>query len=234
MVSRADLVDKLKEDLIIEPEKTTILAVDMHRGHLDPAVATKPVDPALAQKVVTNTVVLLALTREFGINIIHVIVEQRHIPGIGREGFANPRIRAVRQARLSLGGGDKEDMNNHNLEGSVQTEIVPELTPQKGDFVIRTKRRLSSFYGTDLEILLRSLKIDTLLIAGVNTNTCVMGAAFEAHNRDYRAVVISDCVASMYNEDLHRFALQNISHCFGWVLSLEELKEKLRIYSQRS
>lgn len=227
MVNRAALLDKLNEELVIEPGKTAVLLVDMHRGHLDPEVATKPVDPSWARDVVKNTVTLLELARKSGIKIIHVIVEQRVLPGIGREGLVNPRIKAVREARLALGLKDDEDTDHHNIEGSVQTEVMPELTPRPGDFAIRTKRRLSCFYGTDLEILLRALKTDTLLIAGVNTNTCVQGVAFEAHNRDYRSVVISDCVASMYGKELHQFALQNISQCFGWVLSLTELHKKL-------
>jgi biuret amidohydrolase len=227
MINRAGLIGKLNEQLAIQPERTAVLLVDMHRGHLDPAVATKPVDPDWAKEVVRNTLVLMNLARKARITIIHAIVEQRILPGIGREGFANPRIKAVKEARLTLGLKDKEDNDRHNIEGSVQTEVMPELAPRAGDFTIRTKRRLSCFYGTDLEILLRSLKTDTLLIAGINTNTCVQGVAFEAHNRDYRSVVISDCVASMYGRELHDFALKNIGQCFGWVLSLEELRQKL-------
>ncbi len=227
MINRVTILDKLKENLIIEPEKTAVLLVDMHRGHLDPEVATKPVDPGWARELIKNTTALLDLARRHGMKIIHIVLEHRIIPGIGREGLVNPRIRAVREARLNLGLSDQEDTDHHNLEGSVQTEIMPELAPRPGDFVIRTKRRLSCFYGTDLEILLQTLKTDTLLIAGVNTNTCVQGVAFESNNRDYQAVVVSDCVASMYGEELHRFALKNISQCFGWVLSLKELQEKL-------
>ena len=227
MINRAVLIEKLKQDLVIDPATTAVLAIDVHRGHLDPSVATKPLDGDAARKVVQHIKRLLELARGIGIKIIYVIVEQRMIPGVGRESLVNPRTRAVRDARVDLGIRDQEDTDHHNLEGSVQTEIMPELRPEGEDFVIRTKRRLSCFYGTDLEILLRALKVDTLVISGVNTNTCVQGAAFEAHNHDYRAVVVSDCVASMYGEEFHRFALKNIDTCFGWVLSLKELEQKL-------
>jgi nicotinamidase-related amidase len=55
----------------------------------------------------------------------------------------------------------------------------------------------------------------------------VQCAAFEAFNRDYAVVVVSDCVHSMYGDDLHEFGLDNIARCIGWVLSVEQVVEKL-------
>ena len=83
------------------------------------------------------------------------------------------------------------------------------------------------YAGTPLELLLKFMKKDTLLIAGCNTNTCVLASVFGAYNRGLRAVVISDCVASAYGEDLHRFALSNIQRRLGWVLGLDELASKI-------
>ena len=72
-----------------------------------------------------------------------------------------------------------------------------------------------------------------MVLIGINTNTCVQCAAFESTNRDFKTVVISDCVASMYGQDLHILGLQNIARCLGWVLTVEEFKEKVLTYSQR-
>jgi nicotinamidase-related amidase len=104
---------------------------------------------------------------------------------------------------------------------------MPELEPGPGDYVITSKHRLSSFLDTDLESLLRGLDVDTLLLIGINTNTCVLCAAFEAFNRDYRAIVVSDCVHSMYGDDLHELGLENVARCIGWVLSVDEVIDKL-------
>src|SRR5207302_2543809 len=81
----------------------------------------------------------------------------------------------------------------------------------------------SAFYGTDLDVLLRSLGTETVVIAGINTNTCVLCSAFDAFNRDLRVVVASDAVASMYGEDLHIFGLENLRRCLGWVLTTDEI-----------
>jgi nicotinamidase-related amidase len=105
---------------------------------------------------------------------------------------------------------------------------MPELAPRADDLVITSKHRLSSFLDTDLESWLRVRGADTLLLIGINTNTCVQCAAFEAFNRDYAAVVVSDCVHSMYGDDLHEFGLENVARCFGWVLRVDEVVEKLR------
>jgi nicotinamidase-related amidase len=87
--------------------------------------------------------------------------------------------------------------------------------------------RIQLAMGTPLELLLRQMGKDTLLIAGCNTNTCVLSSAFGAYNRGLCVVVIEDCVASAYGDDLHAFALANIQRRLGWVLTLRELDAKL-------
>ena len=56
----------------------------------------------------------------------------------------------------------------------------------------------------------------------------ILPAAFSAFNFDYRVVVLSDCVARMYGDDLHVLGLQNISRCLGWVITNRQLFEKLK------
>jgi nicotinamidase-related amidase len=105
---------------------------------------------------------------------------------------------------------------------------MPEIGPREEDFIIKSKKTASAFRGTDLDNLLRILKVDTLVFIGVNTNTCILSSAFDSFNRGFSTIVISDCVSSMYGEDLHFFALQNISRCIGWVITTEEFKTKLQ------
>ena len=66
-----------------------------------------------------------------------------------------------------------------------------------------------------------------VVLMGINTNTCVLNTAFTAFNFDYRVVVLSDCVASMYGDDLHVLGLQNVARCLGWVITNEQFFEKL-------
>jgi len=93
-------------------------------------------------------------------------------------------------------------VREHNLEGSPGTQIIPELY-READYLIDSKKRLDCFYGTDLRQLLDALSVKSVVLMGINTNTCVLNTAFTAFNFDYRVVVLSDCVASMYGDDLH-------------------------------
>ena len=104
---------------------------------------------------------------------------------------------------------------------------MADLDVRKEDYRVGSKRTFDGFYGTQLEILLRSMNIDTLLIGGCNTNTCVLATVFGAYVRGFKVIVVSDCVASAYGEDLHQFALANIQRRLGWVLTLDELEAKL-------
>jgi biuret amidohydrolase len=107
------------------------------------------------------------------------------------------------------------------LEGSPGTEIIPGLVAES-DYIFDNKKRLDCFMSTDLDLLLHSLGVRTACLMGINTNICVLNTAFTASNLNYEVVVLSDCVASMYGEDLHVFGLQNVARCIGWALSNEQ------------
>ena len=81
----------------------------------------------------------------------------------------------------------------HCLEGDPGTELVDELRPGPGDYFI-AKRRYSCFVGTDFEILLRGLRVETLLLVGGLTDVCVHYTFADAHQRDYHVRVLEDCV----------------------------------------
>lgn len=230
IVDRSDMVKTLNRRLQIEAGTTAIVAVDMHRGHLDPSVATMPAAPEDCEYVIKNSKKLFDFARAAGIPVIHVILIQRKIPGFGAEGLNLKFWKALHEIadeENRLTPGRKSTAADHNLEGSAGTQIIPELLGP-GDYVINNKKRLDCFYGTDLEILLRILKTETVLLTGINTNTCVLNTAFTACNRDFQVVVASDCVASMYGRDLHVLGLENVKRCLGYVLSTDEIIEKIK------
>lgn len=101
---------------------------------------------------------------------------------------------AHRVTRVDFGRELDGDEDEHLVEGWPGTEIAAEvvgLTPD--DYVIK-KRRYSGFIGTDLEILLRGLKADTLILVGGLTNVCVHYTFADAHQYDYHCRVVEDCV----------------------------------------
>jgi nicotinamidase-related amidase len=82
----------------------------------------------------------------------------------------------------------------HLLEGDPGTEISSTIGLRPDDYVIR-KRRYSCFFGTDLEILLKGLNANTLILVGGNTDVCVHYTFVDAHQHDYFCRVVEDAVA---------------------------------------
>jgi nicotinamidase-related amidase len=230
IVDRSSLMSGLYKELSLKPRETAVVTIDMHRGHLDMDVATMPAKPEDAKRVVANARQVLDFCRKKQIPVIHVVLVYRRLPGLGSEGMTNPFWKALHAAQSEtdrLTPGRRSTVREHNVEGSPGTEIIPELYRQ-ADYVINNKKRLDCFYGTDLRLLLDTLGVKNLLLMGINTNTCVLNTSFTAFNFDYRVVVLSDCVASMYGDDLHVLGLQNVARCLGWVITNEQLFEKLK------
>ncbi len=203
----------------LDPKKTAVVCVDLHRGHLDPEVATVPLPAERAARVIRDTAPFLRALRAGGLPVVHVVSQYRDSTEIA----ANPFWKAIHEDPTKA----RKGILDHNLERSPGTEVIPELWDDQ-DFLIDTKKRYSSYLGTDLEFLLRSrLGVDTLILCGVNTNTCVMCAAFESTNRDFRVIIAEEAVDSMDGEEMHRFALRSMAASLGWVMRTSEIVEAL-------
>jgi nicotinamidase-related amidase len=109
----------------------------------------------------------------------------------------------------------------HQVPGSPGLEIMPEVL-DPSDLVVATKKRYDCFLATDLDHVLRSLQIDTLLLTGINTNSCVLATTIAANVRDYAVVVVRDCVATM-DEELHEPALAIVDAAFGWTMTGDQV-----------
>lgn len=98
----------------------------------------------------------------------------------------------------------------HCVEGWPETELAPHIRPRPEEFLIR-KRRYSAFFGTELEIVLKAYKAETLLLIGGLTDVCVHYTAVDAHQHDYRVRVLTDCVGGS-SQAAHDAALAAIRY----------------------
>lgn len=112
------------------------------------------------------------------------------------------------------------------LEGSPESEVHPTIAPLPNEKVI-FKHRYSSFYNTDLETVLRCMKIEDLVITGIMTNMCCESTARDAYYRDYRVFFLADATGSI-TEEMHLASLLNLSFGFAWVSSTEDLLSQLK------
>lgn len=113
-------------------------------------------------------------------------------------------VQEIHRANLIDFGRELDgDESIHCLDNQPETELAKEeMGYQEGDYVIQ-KRRYSCFFGTDLEILLKGLKVDTLILVGALTDVCVHYTFVDAHQSDYFCRVIEECVAGSSLEAHH-------------------------------
>jgi nicotinamidase-related amidase len=100
----------------------------------------------------------------------------------------------------------------HAVEDTWGGEVIEELQPLPQEHILR-KRRYSAFFGTDLDILLRELRVDKLYLAGVLTNICIYVTAIDAVMHNYQVAVLKDAVASL-SEETDRFVFQQLEDIF--------------------
>jgi len=116
-------------------------------------------------------------------------------------------------------------------EGTPESEIHDEIEPQPGEKVI-LKHRYSAFYNTDLETILRCLRVEDLVIAGIMTNMCCESTARDAYYRDYRLFFPADATGSV-NEQMHLASLLNLSWGFACVNTTGEILNQLKDRTDR-
>ena len=202
-------------NLGVDHVRAAIVAIDLHRGHLDMAVATMPAAPEVAARVVQANRQLMDWARGAGIPVVHLVTQYRDAEEI--------RVNPFWRTRSEDPDNPRKNVLRHNIIGMPGGEIMPGLHDTARDWVVNTKKRYNCFVATDLDLLLRSHGINTLIVTGVNTNSCVLSTVTAACSMDYAVVVASDCVDTMDKPELHDAALLCIRTAFGFVMTSREI-----------
>lgn len=197
----------------VDTIRPAIVAIDLHRGHLDPKVATMPLAEERCAPVIAANKALFDQARAQEIPVIHLLTMYRSVEEI--------RTNPFWRTRADDPNATRKNVLKHNLMGMPGVEVMPELLDER-DWVIDSKRRYDCFIGSELEFCLTKNAINTLLITGVNTNSCVLATAVSACVRDFAAIVVTDCVDTMDGPRLHEAALTCIQTAFGWTMGTEE------------
>ena len=106
-----------------------------------------------------------------------------------------------------------EVWGKHAEAGSWGAEVVDELKPKKEDLRV-FKRKYSAFQGTDLDQLLRELKVDTVILTGVVTDICIQHTAADAFFKGYKIIVPKDCVEAV-DAPTQETALKYLRKAYG-------------------
>jgi ureidoacrylate peracid hydrolase len=182
---------KLDSETRLDPARTAVLIVDMLNEFCKPGGAM--VLPGY-EMLVPPQRRLIEAARRVGCPILFIVDSHR----------AN-----VRQDREFL------KRTPHCLEGSWSARVIDELEPREDDIYV-VKRRYSAFFGTDLDLTLKDLGIEGVVVAGVVTNICVRSTVHDAFFLGYTVVVPEDCVAATGPRE-QASSLYDIATHFGTV-----------------
>ena len=194
-------------DELVDPRHTALVVVDMQRDFCTPGGAFDRlgVDISMYPAMVSRLARLIEGARAAGVRVVYVMMTT--LPGRLIESPA--QIRFNRRLHLAANGGEPLD---YTTDGSVGQQIIPELPVEDGDVIVK-KYRSSGFWGTNLDMLLRSNAVQTVIVAGCTTEGCVESTARDAMFNDYYVVIPEDCVASDDREQ-HDASLLLMRHRF--------------------
>jgi nicotinamidase-related amidase len=189
-------------EMYLNRSKSALLVVDMQRFFLDQA---SPSFTCGGLAILPNLKKLIQAFRASNLPVIYT--RHVHHPGLLDAGIM---------------GWWWEGMCK---EGSPESEVHPEIAPQSGEKEV-LKHRYSAFYNTDLETILRCMKVEDLVITGIMTNMCCESTARDAYYRDYRVFFLADGTGSI-NEDMHLASLLNLAFGFAWVTTVDDILTQL-------
>ncbi|WP_317232554.1 cysteine hydrolase family protein [Clavibacter capsici] len=199
----------------LDPASTAVISIDMHQGHLseDPDC---PCPAPRGRQVIAPIDDFHRRARALGVPVIHVRSEVR-ASGIDDLGGTSP---SAWRRTFPQHVGEIPGASDHAIAGSRWTEFATDVQP--GDEVVTGKKRLSAFYPTDLDFLLRQMGVRAVVLDGIMADCCVLNTAFDASNLGYRVTVLSDLVRGT-DEGLERAALGMVSLHLGLVTTADEL-----------
>ena len=175
---------------VVDPAHTALIIVDMQNDlvSLERPSAQPGSPPPSARRIIPPLQTLIAAGREAGVRIVYIM-------------FANDVNRASASPawiyyseRESPTHGTFASNLTVCVEGTWGQQIIPELEPQPGDFIVE-KRRLGGFWKTELDMVLRANGIESVVVTGTATSGCVYDTAMGAFAHDYYTVIAPDCIS---------------------------------------
>jgi nicotinamidase-related amidase len=216
----------LPKPIEIDLSRTGMVVIDMQNDfcHPDGWLASIGVDIARARDPIAPLAALLPVLRAAGVPVIWVNWGTRP----DRLNLS-PALRHVYDpAGRGQGLGDASVRTGAPVlqAGSASAAIVDELTPPDGDIHV-AKHRMSGFWDTPLDSILRNLRLDTLLFGGVNLDQCVLHTLADANFLGYDTILVEDCAATTNPDFCREATLLNIRQIFGFTVTSAALLQSL-------
>jgi nicotinamidase-related amidase len=193
----------------LDPRGAAAISIDMHRGHLDESPDC-PCPSPRGREIIGPIDAFHRHCRRLGVPVIHVKTGLRPSGVDDTKGFPS-----AWRLTFPVTAGAIPGIDRHGLMGSRWVELVTEVGSD--DLIVDNKKRLSPFFATDLEFLLRQMRRRAVVFTGGMTDCCVLNAAFDAANRDFRVVVAQDLVRG-FSHEMEDASLRIVSLHLGLVM----------------
>lgn len=224
-VARPVEVDALPQRLAFDLASTALLVIDMQNDfcHADGWLASIGVDVQPARAPIEPLRALLPALRAAGVPVLWVNWGNRP----DRLNLSPSVLHVYKPSGRGTGIGDPLANGAAVLQaGSWAADVVDELAPEPGDVRV-DKYRMSGFWDTPLDAILRNLDVRTLLFAGVNADQCVLATLQDASCLGYDCLLLQDCTATTSPAFCMDATLYNVRQCFGFTLDSAPLRETL-------
>ena len=212
--------------LRLDLAKTAILVIDMQNDfcHPDGWLAHIGVDISPARTPIYPLKTLLPILRQVGVPVIWLNWGNRADLG----NISANVLHVYNPSGLGIGVGDPLPSNDAKvlMAGSWAAAIVEELEQHRQDIHV-DKYRMSGFWDTHLDSILRNLGRTTVLFAGVNADQCVMATLQDANFLGYDCLLVKDCTATTSPEYCWLATLYNVKQCFGFVTDSQAILDAL-------
>ena len=176
---------------LVDPAHTALIMIDMQRDFIEPdgLFASLGIDLSMYAESRPRLASLLSAARRAGTMVIHL--QNTALPDRMSDSPAQIRF----NLRMHKDARRNQPPLRYTIPGTPGHEFAQEFTPLENELVVR-KYRSSGFWGTNLDMLLRSNGIKTVVIGGCTTEGCVESTARDAMFNDFYVVIAEDCVAS--------------------------------------
>jgi len=205
----SDVGERNMKKIEVDPKETALLVIDLQKGFVSEGAFCEV--PA-ARKMLPRLQRLIDVCKRQSMPVIYTRMSHQYMrstvyPDLWPDHF-------------------KPDGTPILVPGSKEFELIDELKIEGGDILL-DKDRYSAFFGTPLDLILKERGVKTLIVTGLASNVCCESTVRDAFFLSYRVIFVDDLNVTL-NDEMHRWAVENIRLVFGYVLSSDELIAELQ------
>lgn len=193
---------------LLDPASTALVTQECQGGVIGPQAGLPMLADEARREAIPNIATLLTAARSAGATVVHCLIQRRHD---GRGSNTNARLFA---AGKSFGADLSPD--------SPGASLLPELGPESSDLVLTRTHGVGPMTGTDLDSVLRNMRIETIVGVGVSVNVAITNFVMDAVNRGYQFVLPRDAVSG-YPREYADLVIDNTLALLATVTTTEEV-----------